>query len=116
MFHGIAELKDNRLEWLGKAGDYYIITARLPEEEIWSIQYGAQLIRFDWTEEKFREYFNIHEKGFISKGNWYDKDTLCIRLIETVDGDGIFCGPKNGQLDEEMCSINEFNIVESGHG
>lgn len=113
--HGIARLKDNRLEWLGKEGDYFIITARLPEEQIFAISYGRQLIRFDWTEEQFKIYFDIYENFFISDGTWFDKDSICLRLIETIDRDGLFVGPRNGELDEEMCSITEFKEMKSGY-
>ena len=47
-----------------------------------------------------------------SDGTWFDKDTLAIRLVETIDGDGLYYGYRNGFPDEEVCSISEFEKVE----
>lgn len=49
---------------------------------------------------------------FISDGTWFDKGTICIRLVETIDGDGLFLGMRNGELDEEMCSQSEFKELK----
>lgn len=44
---------------------------------------------------------------------WYDEGTEA-QLIDDyrpqIDS-GLFCGYKNGKLDEEICSFDEFEVV-----
>ena len=65
-------------------------------------------------------------KKFISKGEWFDKGTEAKLICQygwkygtSPDGKwegecevGIFEGIKNGELDEEGCTFDEFDIIE----
>lgn len=59
---------------------------------------------------------------FISKGEWFDKNTESKLICLTGTGrigspsgprsaSGLFLGYKDNQLDEETCSLMEFEIV-----
>ncbi len=60
---------------------------------------------------------------FISKGEWFDKDTEAYLICLTGTGrlgspsgprsiGGLFCGYKDGEIDEEQCDFLEFEIVD----
>jgi len=50
---------------------------------------------------------------YISKEEgWYDTGTESTLLFEITDGLGMFKGIKDGELDEEPCSYDEFEIIE----
>lgn len=68
-------------------------------------------------------------RKFISKGEWFDKGTECKLVCQYLwaygtanspeeekwqapKSCGIFEGLRNGQLDEESCSFDEFDIIE----
>jgi len=47
---------------------------------------------------------------YISDGTWFDKGSEAELLFETMDGVGLFKGIKDGNLDEEICMFDEFEI------
>ena len=55
---------------------------------------------------------------YISKKNeWFDEGTEAIPVTEIWDVNetekaAIFSGIRNGKPDEEMCGLDEFNIIE----
>lgn len=58
-------------------------------------------------------------RRFIAKPNtWFDADTEAKLLADYAPqwpGCGLFEGLRNGQLDEEDCSFEEFDIVEEAN-
>jgi len=58
-------------------------------------------------------------KIFISKENeWFDKGSIAILISKPFGSSpesGIFLGTKNGELDEETCSFDEFEIFDLPH-
>ncbi len=54
---------------------------------------------------------------YISDGTWFDEGTECELLIDCEDGDapemhsGLFKGLHNGDVDEELCLFDEFEII-----
>jgi hypothetical protein len=57
-------------------------------------------------------------KRFISKGEWFDKGTEA-KLISDSASEAypfaIFEGIRNGKVDEETCTFDEFEILEDDH-
>ena len=52
-------------------------------------------------------------KKYIAKeDSWYDTGTECECLVECNDFSGLFKGLKDGHMDEEMCLLDEFKIIE----
>lgn len=52
---------------------------------------------------------------YISDGTWFAKGTECELLFyceEGPDGWGLYRGMKDGQIDEELCSNDEFEIID----
>ena len=54
---------------------------------------------------------------YISDGTWFDKGTeaeLLFKTTEFEDGTwaGLFKGIHNGEIDEEMCTSDEFILKE----
>ena len=70
------------------------------------------------------------KKVYISKGEWFDKGSRCELVCQYIwkygtatndqerkwqgpESAGIFSGMRNGQADEEGCSFDEFDILET---
>jgi hypothetical protein len=49
---------------------------------------------------------------YISDGTWFDKGTEAKLLYETWPSIGCFRGLRNGEIDEEVCSFDEFEVSE----
>jgi hypothetical protein len=49
---------------------------------------------------------------YISKGEWFDTDTEAVLIDDyrpnNGPNSGLFRGYRNGQIDEEVCSFDEF--------
>lgn len=55
-------------------------------------------------------------KKYISDGTWFDKGTEA-KIIGEPYGDehmvsGLFEGIRNGDIDQEVCLLEEFEIIE----
>lgn len=57
-------------------------------------------------------------KKYISKGEWFDKGTEAV-LLDDYRKDlfpaGLFKGYRNGVLDEEVCTFEEFEIIDEAN-
>jgi len=42
---------------------------------------------------------------------WFDTNTIAIPITVIEHGFAIFLGTKNGKLDEESCTLDEFTII-----
>ena len=49
---------------------------------------------------------------YISKGQWFDKGTEVELIVMYDEVMGLFSGLRNGKIDEEDCSLDEFENVE----
>ncbi len=50
-------------------------------------------------------------KYIAKKDTWFDEGSEAELLVEIPSG-GLFKGIKNGKEDEELCDIEEFDIIE----
>lgn len=49
---------------------------------------------------------------FIAKPNtWFDEGTEVELLFDIHENYGLFCGLRNGHLDEESCMYDEFEVI-----
>jgi hypothetical protein len=52
-------------------------------------------------------------KVYVAKDDtWYDVGTIAIELTPIGNDSGLFLGTSDGQLDEEICGYDEFEIKE----
>ena len=54
-------------------------------------------------------------RKYISKGEWFDAGTECELVVDCTMGGvpmGIFSGLRNGLPDEELCGLDEFDVIE----
>ena len=49
---------------------------------------------------------------YISKGEWFDKGTEAKLISKYRSGWGLFEGIRDGKEDEEICTFDEFDMVE----
>ena len=49
---------------------------------------------------------------YISKGDWFDRGTEAIFICAADNGWALFSGIQDGKPDEEVCALDEFDIVE----
>ena len=54
--------------------------------------------------------------NYISDGTWFDKDTICEKIVDCENGSGIYKGLRLGSVDEELCQDDEFKIEEITNG
>ena len=53
-------------------------------------------------------------KKYIAKSDtWFDEGTEAKLLGELINEVGLFRGIHNGEEDEELCPLEEFNVIET---
>ena len=67
------------------------------------------------SEERDSSDKTVAKTRYFSRGEWFDKGTECW-LIDDYRGEGLpsglFLGTRNSKPDEEVCTFDEFEIVD----
>ena len=65
---------------------------------------------------KTKMYYQPEDKMkiYVSKQNeWYDEHTIAVEITPISMESGLFVGIKDGKIDQEICSYDEFDIHDT---